>query len=237
MSAYLEKEKRGYLRLGEKHLPVEILACAKDTIGVSFPHPQPIENGMKLDLEFCESDRLVVYHMQVVVAPIDPGDGVILQRIKGAMYAEKRRTWRVTLDEAVGLRRRGDPRPSNARVLNLSCEGAYLETACALRVGDVVDLLLSLPELPTHQVGGKVVRVEPREPDSNGTGRYGVYFVELFPEARRTLTYFMWKRLRELYPREIAALWPGSGGRRKRAETSRRRKPGGSETGNQHENT
>jgi len=237
VSAYLEIEKRGYLRLGEKRLPVEVLAYAKDTVGVSFPHAQFLENGMKLDLEFQESDRLVVYHMQVVVAPIDPGDGVILQRVKGAMYAEKRCTWRVTLDEAIGLHRRGDPRPSNARVLNLSCEGAYLETPCALRVGDVVDLLLSLPELPSHEVSGKVVRVEPRGPDSNGAGRYGVYFVELFPEARRTLTYFMWKRLRELYPREIAALWPGSGGRRKRAEVSRQRKQAGSEMGNQHDNT
>lgn len=196
---------KGYARFAQERLPVDILATAKDTVGASCPFDTLPAAGATVDLEFTGRDYLACFHMQVVVEPTAREDGMILQRAASATYAQRRRTWRVSLDNRIVFQKRGEAHRVEAVVLNLSCEGLFLSTTTALAINDALDLLLTLPGNPGYRVLGRVVRVDPVIP-----GCFGVLFVELSSEAKRALTYFMWDRLRTLYPGEIKALWPGS---------------------------
>jgi len=200
--------------------PVEVVAFARDTIGVTYPGPPFPEEGTAAVLEFEDGEALVSYNAQVVVAPREPGDGVILQRAASATYAQRRRTWRVPLDTAMAIRKAGAPTPGEAQILNLSTEGVLIETVMAFTLEERIELLLALPDLPAHTLHGRVLRVETAA--AGPAARYGVGFVAVPPAAKRVLTYFMWKRLRELYPREIAALWPGNW-RRRQQQAARKR--------------
>ncbi len=205
MDCYLERGNRGYARFAQERLAIDILAAAKDTIGASCPFDTLPAAGATVDLEFPGSALTACYHMQVVVAPTAPEDGMILQRAASATYAQRRRTWRVPLENRIAFRRLGESSASEAIVMNLSCEGMLMSTSLALAVSSVIEIMLALPGQPAHVVQGRVVRIDPSEPAC-----FGVLFLDLGPEPKRSLTYFMWDRLRTLYPREIKALWPGS---------------------------
>ena len=205
MIVYLEKGRQGFVRFSRTRLPVEVLAAAKDTAGVSCPFEPLPSAGVIVDLEFPDTRYTACFHMQVVVAPNEREDGIILQRAASASYAQRRRTWRVPLADAISFRKQGDVQQAEGVVINLSCEGLLMATRTTLRVNDVLDIFVTLPGLPGFKMVGKVVRSE-----IAASGRVGVLFIELSREAKRSLTYFMWDRLRTMYPKEISALWPGS---------------------------
>lgn len=210
MSLNLQPGNTGTVHLLHEQCPVELVAVAKDTVGVTCPFEHLPVAGAMADLIFADDQCKAFYHMQVVVAPNERADGMILQRAASATYAQRRRTWRVPLQDTIAFKRHGETRPGEAIVINISCEGLLIVTKTPLEIHDTIDLFLALPEQSAQKVTGRVVRCESTYP-----GRYGVLFMQLPPEAKRSLTYFMWQQLRALYPREIAALWPGSG-RRKR---------------------
>jgi hypothetical protein len=205
MITYLEKGRQGFVRFAQARLPVEVLAAAKDTAGVTCPFEPLPSAGVIVDLEFKDTRYIACFHMQVVVAPNEKEDGIILQRAASASYAQRRRTWRVPLSDNISFRKQGDSSPAEGVVINLSCDGLLMATRTSLRVNDVLDIFVTLPGLPKFKMVGKVVRSE-----IASSGRVGVLFVELSREARRSLTYFMWEQLRKMYPKEISALWPGS---------------------------
>ncbi len=206
MRLHLQPGNTGYVQLVYERRPVELIAVANDTVGVTCPFEQLPLAGSLADLVFTEDRCVAYYHMQVVVAPNEPEDGIILQRAASATYAQRRKTWRVPLTDTIAFQRYGDTRPGEAIVVNVSCDGLLLVTRMPLEVNDMLDLFLVLPDQPARKITGRVVRCETTYP-----GRFGILFVQLSAESKRALTLFMWQQLRKLYPREIASLWPGSG--------------------------
>ncbi len=184
----------------------EVVASGHDTAGVICRESEFLADaGDEADLEFLDAQYRVVYHMQVVVAPSKPGDGMILQRAASAAYARRRRTWRVSLESPVAICRDGAVQSHEGRVINLSTEGALVAASAPIAVGEMITLYLALPGEPEHAIATRVVRREEGEPP-----RFGVRFAAVSPEARQSLTRFMWARLRVLYPGDIAAMWPGN---------------------------
>ncbi len=188
----------------------EVVASGHDTVGVICRGSEFVADaGDDADLEFLDARHRVVYHMQVVVAPSKPGEGMILQRAASAAYARRRRAWRVPLESPVVIHRDGASQSREGRVINLSTEGALVAVGAPVAVGEMLILYLSLPGEHEHAIAARVVRHEEGDPPC-----YGVRFATVSPEARQALTRFMWARLRALYPGDIAALWPGNRRRR-----------------------
>ncbi|HIJ64805.1 MAG TPA: PilZ domain-containing protein [Candidatus Hydrogenedentes bacterium] len=208
MRIELQKGRRGLLRFGEKALEIEILAVAQDTIGVRFAGSGHPAEGTGGDLEFGSDASALAYHVQVAVGARDGSDTLILQRVPGAPHDNYRRAWRVPMNVKTNVRGHNDPRAAKAVIINLSADGALIESAAMFDIEELVDLRLPLPGESPQVVHARVIRTEPSEPPSDAVQRYGVRFLELTTEATHSLTFFIWKRLWELYPKEIAQLLP-----------------------------
>jgi hypothetical protein len=212
----LEKGRRVQLGWGGKHWPVEILAAAEDTVGVTFPSGEPLGVGALVDIECRAVHGAAIYYMHVVIPPQTPGDGVILRRAASVTYIERRRTWRVPINAPIVFSRRAAPDLLQGHMIDLSAEGTMIETDAPLVNSEVLDLPIQSGESSGAVMSGRVVRIEHARPVHSDTARYGVWFTEGDPEARGALTRFLWARIRELYPKEVAALFPGSSRRKKR---------------------
>jgi len=204
--------------MGQRFL-VEILDVAQDTIAVSAPGSDYPIDGMGVTLEFHEFGSVVSYHTRVVVGPRQKGDPVILQRMAGLARKHHRRAWRVSLDAYAHLRRHGDIHYQAARIVNISTEGALIETSADLELNDLFDLRLALPGEPSHWVLGRVIRAEPSESDAR---QFGVLFVELSVAAKRSLTTHIWRCVRRERSDDVSELFPGSKKHRKLMARRRR---------------
>ena len=215
MKQFLGSESHAYVRFNGSRRPVEILAIAQDTVGVTYPYEPFPEAGVTIDLEFDNTRLRACYHEQVVVAPVDKGDGMILRRAPSQTYMERRRTWRVPLAAKTTLRRPNDLVAHDAVVVDLSTEGLLVESNAPFQVGDFVELALPLNGRSLEGVVGRIVRVTSTAPSNPHAHGFGIWFLGLAPQTRKVLTLYMWRRLRELCPGELRALFPGSGGGRK----------------------
>lgn len=216
----LAKGRRGQLAWAGRHWPIEVLAVADDTVGVAFPSVEPLGLGALVNLEFQMNGWGALYFMHVVVPPQAPGDGMILRRAASVTYVERRRTWRVPIHAPLVFVKKDVGEPLEGQMIDLSAEGALIETTAPLEIADIIDLRVQTEGTPGALVSGRVVRIVYDEFDEAAPPRYGIWFTEMATEARSILTQFLWARIRVLYPREIAALFPGSG-RRKRAKQKR----------------
>jgi c-di-GMP-binding flagellar brake protein YcgR len=208
--ALLQQGQHGWLRAEGLRWPMEILMVSGDTIGIDIAAAPLMAPGMATDLEFATMDGLAFYHAQVVSPPDAEDNGMIVQRASSATYAQRRRSWRVALEMPVLSRLQDDAQVFEAKVMNVCAEGALIETCAKLELCDRIEMVLPFAQSTAHHVTAQVVRVQPGKSRPTPETCYGLVFVAVPPEIKRALTMFLWKRLRELYPKEIAALWPGT---------------------------
>lgn len=196
-----------YLRVMGRNFLVEILGLAEDTIWVSFPAGNYPVEGQGVDLEFHDSSGYLCYHTRVAIGPKKKGDGIVLQRAEAATFLEHRRTWRVPVDLKVRIQRVVDRQEGMGRLVNLSAQGALVETRAPLALGHSLSLTIPLPDGPPITVSADVIHTGPwtwlAQP------RFGIRFTQVPAGARQRLTRFLWKRIRKHYARELDALYPG----------------------------
>ncbi len=200
-------------------MAVEVLAIAGDTISVRCAGGNLPAKGMGGDLEFAGAHGIVCYHVHVISDPHDADGSLVLQRAASVTRKQRRKSWRVPMHLDTELLRENDQRPYNAMVLNLSAEGAMIETDAPLRMGEPVELCLSLQGGTLFWAVCKAVRTEG---DSEGwKQRFGLLFVSMPEKGRSIMTHYLWKQLRKLYPKQVRAQFPGIS---KRREMQRRMK-------------
>ena len=222
MTTYIEKGRRAFLRHAGERVPVEIVAVAGDTVAVKLSEATSLQEGKGAQLECHDGCGVASYHTAVVATPRSPGDATILQRATSVTPRQRRRTWRVPLDTLTYVYKHGNPEVQEASTVNISVEGALIETDAALSRNDTIDMSLALPGYRPFPVRARVIRAEPADPAQNRMQRFGVWFIELPPKARRPLTIFIWRQLLRTCPEKVASLFPGSRGHRK-ASAQRRR--------------
>ena len=198
--------KECFLRVQARIYRSKILGVAKDTIWVSFDDQDHPRQGTVVELEFHDGQGHIAYHTQVVIEPKQRGDGIVLQRASGDKFMKHRRSWRVPTDLVGSVRALNNGHVYQARLVDLSSEGALVETPAEFEVASFVDLTLAFPQRPPHTIKARVVH------DSSGQThgllyRFGVRFTEIPRDAQRSLTLFLWKRIRELYPAELNAIY------------------------------
>ena len=210
MTRYLEGGRPGYLRFSGNRVAAQILAVRQDTVAVRLCEGPCPDGAAAVELECPQVWGVVAYHMRVVLRPKEDGELLVLQRTSNLLRAERRRAWRVPVHGACDARRHGGSDSFEVQVVDLSTEGTLIETDHPWEIDDMIALRLPLPGSPGELTVGRVIRKDPAELWDGAKPRYGVWFVEVPVQVRRYLTYYVWKRLQELYPEEIAGLFPGS---------------------------
>ncbi len=208
-----------YLRVMDRRYLSEIRGVAKDTVWVSFPGANyPIE-GMGVELEFHAFDGFVRYHTRVAIGPKKKGDGIVLQRTEAATRLKHRRSWRVPVSLPARIQSGDDVSVQRGRILDLSSEGALLQAMAGIGVGSPIAVDFALPGKPRLLVRAMVIHSG--EAKKAGQRCYGLRFTEIPPEARDSLTWFLWGKIKRIYSAEIRELYP------RRARRKKRRKAGG----------
>ena len=196
------------LRSGERTYVVEVLGMARDTLWLSFPDTDPPRRGNAVRLEVHDEIGFATYRAKILVGPKLTGNGILVERLASLNYMKRRKNWRVPTDFPAWLTASGDEQRHEAVVVDLSYEGARVETCEAFEPGGKVALALKLPRRSTHRFDATIVYVN--KPRRNGLRRVGLRFDSVSERGRHSLTRFLSKRIQELYPAELRALYPRS---------------------------
>lgn len=207
----LQVGRECYLRALGRALIVEVLGVSGDTVWISCPSAGTLEEGTGVELEFHYDEGFVGYHARVAVVARHPADGIVLERCETASFRPERRDWRVPTDFPVWLRRPGSKEKLKGRLIDLTQNGASVATSAPFEAGDALELIFQLPEYAAHQLVAQVVYSDKRA--SNDVNRFGLRFVDVRKRARNAITWFLYDRIRELYPEELRDLYPRSASR------------------------
>lgn len=92
------------------------------------------------------------------------------------------------------------------RMLDLTQNGALIETSASFEAGEMLELIFQLPEFAAHQLMAQVVYSD--KTASNGVNRFGLRFIEVKKRAREAITWFLYEKVRVLYADELRELYP-----------------------------
>jgi len=209
-SKLLSQGSQCYLRVLDRRFFCEIMEVGEQSIRVTFPGMDYPVEGTPVDLEFHVSDGYTCYHTQVVSGPAASGGGLVLERAPGGLkFYRHRDSWRVPTDFLVQLKFDGEPRRHNLPLLNISAGGIMVRTDLPLEFGSSVLLTLELPGEPAVSTRGRVVHIQEAPGGLSGRARLvGIKFQNVEANARRAVTRYVWKRIRELFPEQLKELYP-----------------------------
>jgi DNA-binding response OmpR family regulator len=122
----------------------------------------------------------------VITRPIKPAQ--LLEKAKSLLHLSWRETYRVLLNVAIEGKINTDSFVCNS--LDISLDGMLIETDQKFTVGDRLSCSFFLPDMTQIQVAGEIVRTVQAAPgvDKNW---YGVHFVDLSPDAEKSLETFI----------------------------------------------
>lgn len=213
VSEHLKKGREAFLRIGDQVYLSEILGAAKKQIWVSFPDTDPPSTGDGVTLEVHEEDGFVRYHTHVA-ATADPTSGLTLERAQTSGLLKHRQSFRVPYTVEIGVESEIPAAISKARLIDISEQGARVESEAKWEVGEPLTLQISLQQMPALPFPARIVYANPPM-NLGGKPQYGFRFSELPSDSRRMLTEFLAKEIAERYPDELRAMYPRSK-RRKR---------------------
>ena len=91
---------------------------------------------------------------------------------------------------------------------NLTISGAQLITHAPFDAGDVLELTIQFPDsIPRHISVQIVYSDKTKEADTN---RFGVRFIEIAPHIQEMITWYLYEKIQELYPRQLREMYPPS---------------------------
>lgn len=188
------------LTVMERHFLVRVLRVDEKTIQVSFPGIDYPISGMMTDLEFHDPEGFRKYESKVVRGPQQEGDGVILERPLEKESSRHRDAFRIDTE----LRGRvGDVSTDETfemTVHNISTIGALLESPAQFAMGSTLRLHLDLPGFDLHEMEVEIMHAATVSTHGKPLYQYGVQFVGHQLGAGRSLTEYIWRRLRQIYP-------------------------------------
>lgn len=193
---------RGLLILMGQRFLVTVLNATPDTVRVTFPVQDFPMEGMYVSLEFHDDLGYSTFESEVIASPRDPGDGLQLRRPPEGTRTHHRSAWRVAADFHVEMKGHVHPRRYEAPVINVSGGGLLVRTDAPFAFGDNVELTFDLPGDGRKQTLAQVMHITVAEKSQGGIPLVGFKFVAADPQLTRSVSMYIWRRLRELHPRE-----------------------------------
>jgi len=191
---------RCLLILMEQRFLVSIQKADEDTISVTFPiRDFPVE-GMRVDLEFHDTEGYTRFESEVLVAPRDVGDSLVLRRPPEYLRNYHRGSWRVPVDFKAYVKGHVHPRRLHVPVVNLSTGGMLILTDAPLAEGDMMEAHLPLPELEDEPFTCQVVHLAGAANSKAGLSQAGCAFVSPDPMSIKSVSNYILERLKVLGP-------------------------------------
>ena len=185
--------------MGQRYL-VSIQKADDDSIAVSFPiRDFPVE-GMRVDLEFHDTEGYTRFESEVMVAPRDVGDSLILRRPPEFLRNYHRGSWRVPVDFKASVKGHVHPRRLHVPVVNLSTGGMLLLTDAEMEIGDMMEARLPLPALEDEPFTCQVIHRADATKAMAGRVQVGCTFVSPDPTCIKSVSNYILERLKELGP-------------------------------------
>lgn len=187
------------LIMGQRFL-VGIQKVTEGTIEVSFPvRDFPVE-GMRVDLEFHDMEGFTRFESEVLHAPRDLGDYLVIRRPPAYVRNYHRGSWRVPVDFKAELKGHVHPRRIHVPVVNLSTGGLLVLTDSEFEVGDMMEAALPISELDGEKMTCKVVHRATESHSPDGLVQMGCAFVSPDPTNIKAIAGYIGARLKELGP-------------------------------------
>ena len=191
---------RCLLLLMDQRYLITIQKADDDSLTVSFPiRDFPVE-GMRVDLEFHDTEGYTRFASEVMVAPKAQGDSLVLRRPPELMRTYHRGSWRVPVDFKASVKGHVHPRRLNVPVINLSTGGVLLLTDAEMNAGDMMEIILPVSTLKNDPLTCKVVHRADAEQSLGGLVQVGCTFVSPDPTNIKAISDYILERLKELGP-------------------------------------
>lgn len=187
------------LIMGQRFL-VSIQSVTDNTIEVSFPvRDFPVE-GMRVDLEFHDMEGFTRFESEVLTAPRELGDYLVIRRPPSYVRNYHRGSWRVPVDFKAELKGHVHPRRLNVPVVNLSTGGILVLTDSEMEVNDMLEAALPIAELSGEKMTCKVAHRAAEPQSVDGLVQVGCTFVSPDPTCVKAIASYITNRLKELGP-------------------------------------
>ncbi len=210
MASIFRTGQRLWLFVHGERVSVRVQSHDQDMITINLGPDLIIQKGVVVPIGCPVPRGFTLYWMQVLNPPNSLGRNVVLRRNPNAGANFHRRGWRVNVPLPAKIKRTGATHFIESRIANLSMEGAFLESAASIAVGDVLDLHVTIPNTPPCQLSARVCRLAPQvSTDSpfnsadQAVSGAGLAFLKIPSETRTALTHFLWKTIRETHGSSI----------------------------------
>jgi len=200
--AHFSEGSRGLLVLMGHRFLVTVIGVANETVRVTFPVQDFPMEGMYVTIEFHDELGYSTYETEVVKSPEGPGDGLLLSLPPESNRTHHRSSWRVSADFPVEMKSHVHPRRVEAPVINVSAGGMLVRTNMKLTMDENLDLTFNLPGDGHKSALAKVVHLHVPDASQSEIPLVGIQFVSPEPLLTKSLTHYIWRRLRQIHPQE-----------------------------------
>ena len=191
------------LHVTGRHFLVRVVDVDNDLVRLTFPGKDyPIE-GMRGEIQLHDEEGFFYYPVVVVEGPMLKGSGIRVRKMGGLKRSRHREACRVPTDLTVQVKDEAHVRLYNALLLNVSAGGAFIQTDAPFDYSTTAEITISLPGEPTHGIRCRIVDVLPACETARSTDkRFCVRFLDIDPDAEKSITRYVWERLHQMYPTE-----------------------------------
>lgn len=203
VNQHFQVGNRCLLIIVEQRFLVAIQEVNEDSIRLSYPASQFPVAGMLMEMEFHDELGYARFETELLATPEAVGDGLLVRKPTEHCRTTHRGAWRIPADFNVILKSHVHPRRYELPVINLSAGGMLIQSEAELDLNDTVELkfLLQGTEKPMNMLGQIMHIHQPDNPEDDPL--VGIRFINSETEDRKSISRYVWRRMRELYPDNV----------------------------------
>ncbi|MDZ4859773.1 MAG: PilZ domain-containing protein [Candidatus Hydrogenedentes bacterium] len=197
MPGCFEKGSQCHMRINGKRIPAEVLDVRDRVVRIRCAEDGFAPEGRGIVVEFDGPKGTAAYFTRFLTSAPDAHTELVLLRSANLNCDELRSFLRVPTEIKVTLMLDDSPAQFQAKLLNISSGGALMESETLPELEHGEQLKVQIADDPAVTVLGELVHFSTGKPASRP--RFGVRFVEVDNDSVRTLTWFVWKRVKQFF--------------------------------------
>lgn len=196
----LKKGMECLLNVTGQHFLVRVLDLNADLVRLSFPGKDYPVEGICANIECHDEDGFYYCQTEVVQGPAADIVGITVRKTSDFRRSMHRRSFRAPTDLTVQVKEQIHARRYNAALINISAGGALIQSEAPFEFNSLIELNLSLPSEPQHNILCQVIHMIEGIGRNNVTVRYfGLKFIDLETEVGNAVTRYACQQLRKLF--------------------------------------
>jgi len=182
---------------GERYLAT-VIKTGEDWVQLTFPSTDYPVEGMYVVLELHDDDGYTTLESEVLEAPKEHGDPLVLRLPEAIQRNRHRSSWRVPTELPAKLKDHVHPRVRDVDLIDMSAAGLRIRTDADLAIGDNVDVTFALPGSGEHKVLCATAHVQRSEGDAENA-QVGLKLISPDPTTLQAMKHYIRGRAREIH--------------------------------------